>query len=224
MSTTAQVLANRENSLKSTGPRTPEGKLITSRNGISHGLASAGDPVLPHEDRNAFNALLKRYQSDFSPATEHESFLVTEMVGARWRLERTGRIESAMLEDIVDFSGASTTTPEIQMAQAMMQKEGDPFARMDRHRANLERTYHRCARELRAAKKANMDRTAQQLAEEKYGKLLDKLIEQQRPPAIDRPISPHFRTKANPAPAPAQNDERTTTNDEQTPPIIPAAL
>src|ERR1700688_4310927 len=75
MSTTAQVLANRENSLKSTGPRTPEGKLITSRNGISHGLTSAGDPVLPHEDRNAFSALLRSYRSDFSPTTEHENFL-----------------------------------------------------------------------------------------------------------------------------------------------------
>ena len=207
MSTTAQVVANRENSLKSTGPRTPEGKLITSRNGISHGLSSAGDPVLPHEDRNAFNALLKSYRSEFSPATEHESFLVTELVGARWRLDRAGRIESAMLEDIVDPSNA-TSTPEMKMAKAMMQNGGDPFARMDRHRANIERNYHRCARELRAAKKANIGQTAQQLAEEKYGKLLDKLIEQQRSPVINRPTSPYFRTKANPAPSLVQNDER----------------
>ena len=207
MSSTAQVLSNRENSLKSTGPRTPEGKLPASRNGISHGLTAAGDPVLPHEDRTAFNSLLKRYKSDFTPATEHESFLVTEMVGARWRLDRAGRIESAMLEDIVDPSNA-TSTPEMKMAKAMMQNGGDPFARMDRHRANLERSYHRCARELRAAKKANIGQTAQHLAEEKYCKLLDKLIEQQRPPTIDRPISPYFRTKANPATAPAQNDER----------------
>jgi len=194
MSSNAQVLANRENSLKSTGPRTPEGKLATSRNGISHGLSSAGDPVLPHEDRSAFNALLQRYKDDFSPATGHEEFLVAEMVGARWRLERAGRIESAMLEDIVDFSDASTATPEIQMAKAMMQKEGDPFARMDRHRANLERTYHRCVRELRAAKKSQREPTAQKLADEKFKKLLLKLV-QQDPPIHDH--SRNFQTKAN---------------------------
>ena len=196
MSSTAQVLANRENSLKSTGPRTPEGKLATSRNGISHGLSSAGDPVLPHEDRSAFDALLQHYKSDFSPSTGHEEFLVTEMVGARWRLERAGRIESVMLEDIVDFSDASPITPEIQMAKAMMQKEGDPFARMDRHRANLERTYHRCARELRAAKKAQREPTAQKLADAKYEKLLLKLV-QQDPPIYD--YSRNYQSKANQA-------------------------
>ena len=211
MSSTAQVLANRENSLKSTGPRTPEGKLITSRNGISHGLTSAGDPVLPHEDRNAFNAMLERYKSDFEPVTEHENFLVTEMAGARWRLERARRIESAMLEDTVDFSGDSTTTPEMQMAKAMMQKEGDPFARMDRHRANLERTYHRCARELRAARRFENDLSAEHLAAIKYDKLLTKLIAQLPPGYELRPNFVGFQTKANPAP----NHERTTTNDER---------
>jgi len=202
MSTTAQVLANRENSQKSTGPRTPKGKLITSRNGISHGLTSAGDPVLPHEDRNAFNALLKSYKSDFQPATEHENFLVTEMVGARWRLERAGRIESAMLEDIIEFDDASTTTPEIQMAKAMMQKGGDPFARMDRHRANLERTYHRCARELRAAKKFAKEQSANKLTQ---GSI--------RQTPVDRPLFLSSLSKANPTAAPIQNDERTATND-----------
>jgi hypothetical protein len=213
MSTKAQVLANRENSLKSTGPRTAEGKLITSRNGISHGLASAGDPVLPHEDRNAFNALLKSYRSDFSPATEHENFLVTEMAGARWRLERAGRIESAMLEDTVDFSDDSTAPPEMQMAKAMMQKEGDSFARMDRHRANLERTYHRCAREFRAARRFENDLTAEQLALVKYDKLLTKLIDQLPPGYELRPKFVGFRSEANSASSPIENDERTTTND-----------
>ena len=102
MSSTAQVLANRENSLKSTGPRTPGGKLVTSRNGISHGLSSAGDPVLPHEDRAQFNALLDRYKLDFSPSNGHEEFLVVIMVGDRWRLERAGRIENAILGEMLD--------------------------------------------------------------------------------------------------------------------------
>src|SRR5205085_8208049 len=96
MATTAQILANRENSKLSTGPRTSEGKAASSANAITHGL-SAADPVLPHEDRNQFNALLERYQSDFAPTTAHEEFLVSQMAGARWKLDRIERIESTML-------------------------------------------------------------------------------------------------------------------------------
>jgi hypothetical protein len=152
MSTTAQVLANRINSALSTGPKTDDGKAASSRNATSHGL-SAADPVLPHEDSNEFNALLERYKSENSPATAHEEFLVAQMAGARWKLDRVERIENLLFANLVDPSGG-LSTPEAIIAQAMLQKDlGAGVARLDRYRANLERTYFRCARELRAAKK-----------------------------------------------------------------------
>src|ERR1700692_324555 len=95
MASAAQTFANRENSKFSTGPRTPDGKAASSRNSRTHGFCAV-DPVLPHEDRNQFNALLERYQSDFQPTTAHEDFLVHQMAGARWKLDRAGRIENAM--------------------------------------------------------------------------------------------------------------------------------
>src|ERR1700692_3242095 len=101
MSTTAQILANRQNSLLSTGPCSASGKIASAKNAISHGLSSTGDPVLSHEDRTQFNALLERYKLDFSPTTGHEEFLVVNMVGARWRLERAGRIETAILGEML---------------------------------------------------------------------------------------------------------------------------
>src|ERR1700676_607499 len=117
MATTAQVIANRENSKLSTGPRTPEGKTASSQNGTTHGF-SAVDPVLPHEARTQFNALLDRYKSDFETATAHEEFLVTQMAGARWKLDRAERIETAMFAAL-DSPGDPATT-EALMAQAFM--------------------------------------------------------------------------------------------------------
>ena len=90
MATAAQIFANRENSKHSTGPRTPEGKSAFSPNAKTHGL-SAADPVLPHEDRDEYNALLQRYTSEFEPATAHEEFLLSQMTGARWKLDRLER-------------------------------------------------------------------------------------------------------------------------------------
>ena len=41
MPTTAQILANRNNSQKSTGPQTDEGKAVVSQNAVKHGLFAA---------------------------------------------------------------------------------------------------------------------------------------------------------------------------------------
>ena len=175
MATTAQTFANRENSKFSTGPRTPDGKAASSQNSKTHGL-SAADPVLPHEDRDQYNALLERYRSEEAPATAHQEFLVTQMTGARWKLERLERIESAMFAAL-ESPGAPATTDAV-MAQAFMEKDsGNGFARLDRYRASLERTYHRCARELRATRKEQNEANSTEMAEKKFEKLLKKMME-----------------------------------------------
>ena len=38
--TEAQILANRKNAANSTGPKTPEGKLASRANAVSHGLTA----------------------------------------------------------------------------------------------------------------------------------------------------------------------------------------
>jgi len=191
MSTTAQTLANRQNSLLSTGPSSVSGKIASAKNAISHGLSSTGDPVLSHEDRIQFNALLDQYKLDFSPSTAHEEFLVVNMVGARWRLERAGRIENAILEQMFD-------SPEGQMAQTMMSNEGDALLRLERYRAGIERTYHRCHRELQTAKKFNADAYTTQLAEKKFDNLLTKYINAPFP----RPENPRVQNEPNSKPRP----------------------
>ena len=165
MATQAQILANRENSKLSTGPASPEGKAVSSQNHKSHGFCAA-DPVLPTEDRNEFNALLDEYKSEWTPGTEHQEFLVSQMTGARWKLARLERIEVSML--------AALDSPE----KAFSDKEtAAGFAKLERYRAALERTYHRCVRELRVSRKEQQiqnEPKSKQIAENNY---FDRLAE-----------------------------------------------
>jgi len=141
MTTFAQIQANRENSKLSTGPRTDAGKAVSSRNHVVHGLCGA-DPVLPTEDRNQFNELLEQYKCDWTPVTTHQEFLVSEMAAAHWKLDRIQRMENDMLAALVDPAKAFTD-----------QETAAGFTRLERYRGSLERTYHRCLRELRASRK-----------------------------------------------------------------------
>src|SRR5438445_6410032 len=153
MATWAQTIANQQNSKSSTGPRTPEGKAASSQNAKTNGF-NAADPVLPNEDRNEFNAVLERYTSEIAPKTAHEEFLVSQMTGARWKLDRLGRMEVAMFAALENPTEAFTN-----------KDTAAGFARLDRYRASLERTYHRCARELRATRKEQNEANSTQMAE-----------------------------------------------------------
>src|SRR6266568_4083786 len=120
MATTAQTFANRENSKLSTGPRTPQGKAASSQNATADGFYPT-NPVLPSEDRNQFNGLFDRYNSDFAPATAHEEFLVSQMAGARWKLDRVERMEVAIFAAL-DSPGDPATTTAL-MAEALLEKD-----------------------------------------------------------------------------------------------------
>src|SRR5205085_7276152 len=122
-------------------------------------------PVLPHEDRSEFNALRERYRSDFAPVTAHEEFLVEQMTGARWKLNRIERIESTIFTSLenADDPGSSEALSGL--------------ARLDRYRASLERTYHRAARELRATRKEQNEANSTEMAQKKFETLLKKMLD-----------------------------------------------
>ena len=91
---------NRENAQHSTGPRTPDGKKISSRNALTHGL-TARAPVLPSEDRAAYDAHCQAFRDEYKPATPTESQLVQELADTAWRLNRIPQLEAELL-DIAD--------------------------------------------------------------------------------------------------------------------------
>jgi hypothetical protein len=94
MASKKQIQANRRNALKSTGPKTPEGKALARLNATKHGLLS--QEVLPGEDEEARKELAERLRAELQPVGEMESLLVERIIDATWRLRRLSRVEAGI--------------------------------------------------------------------------------------------------------------------------------
>ncbi len=95
MTSDKQTEANRENALKSTGPKTPEGKAAVRLNALRHGLRSE-EILLPGEDEEALRELGERLREELQPVGELENLLVDRIIAAYWRLRRLGRVEAGI--------------------------------------------------------------------------------------------------------------------------------
>jgi hypothetical protein len=87
--------ANRRNALKSTGPKTPEGKAAVRLNALKHGLLSQ-EILLPGEDEEALRELGHNLRAELQPVGELESLLVDRIIASYWRLRRLGRVEAGI--------------------------------------------------------------------------------------------------------------------------------
>ena len=94
MTTVKQIAANQANALKSTGPRTAEGKAVSRANAVRHG-ALAQVVVVEGEDADDFGALLGALKADLSPVGALEEALVEKVAMAIWRGRRLIAAESA---------------------------------------------------------------------------------------------------------------------------------
>ena len=97
MATEAQIKANKLNAQKSTGPKTAQGKAVSSRNATTHGL-SAKAVILEGENPLDFDALRERLFVELSPETLIEAELVEQLAGILWRLRRVPVYEAALTE------------------------------------------------------------------------------------------------------------------------------
>ena len=136
MATEAQNEANRQNAQASTGPKTPEGKLTSSRNAVSHGLFSTAGTPAP-EEQNEFTELSAAMQQDLAPEGILEQTLTGEITRAAWRLRRCAAVEDSLVEaDPFTDAMSSASTSKTQIA-------------VDRARLQTHRILTRCMTELR---------------------------------------------------------------------------
>jgi len=99
--------ANRLNALKSTGPKTQEGKQRSSKNSLRHGLC-AEDLVLPSfgETEEDLGVFLTGFNEHYCPANPGEKAVVHEIATLSWRLRRGPRAEAAAYEGSFDRHSA----------------------------------------------------------------------------------------------------------------------
>src|SRR5215218_7726060 len=95
MTSEKKAQANRQNALKSTGPKTPEGKAAVRLNALRHGILSR-EILLPGEDEEALRELGEHMRAELQPVGELENLLVDRIIASYWRLRRLGRVETGI--------------------------------------------------------------------------------------------------------------------------------
>ena len=96
MTSFRQIEANRRNALRSTGPRTEDGKRQSRRNALRHGL-TAETVIDGLEDREDYRAFEAAVIADYDAQTAVERELVLRLASLLWRLRRIISIETDLL-------------------------------------------------------------------------------------------------------------------------------
>ena len=139
MATLKQFEANRRNSQKSTGPKTPEGKSAVSMNALRHGLR-ARSVLLPGEDPTEFHQFCDDLQVEWHPQSRTEQFYVEQMAVSQWKLTRMEVVEVNIFKDA---DGAS--------------KQFSLLDRLWQAQCRLERSFSRAQRELQRLQNSRPD-------------------------------------------------------------------
>ena len=136
-----QLLANRRNAKKATGPKTKLGKLMASKKAIKHGLDAEKHVVIGEKLEDLQN-FINRLIDYLKPIDVQEEFIVTKMIDVAIRLRRIPIIEAGifnheMLEykgqeykdKVADFIEDAREKGVVVSANSIIRKTGLAFAR-----------------------------------------------------------------------------------------------
>jgi hypothetical protein len=115
----ARILANRANSLKSTGP-SAEGRRISARNSLKHGMAGRG-LVLPDSDAAEVERRNQALQAELVPATEMGQLLVHRLAMLSVRMEKGARHASASSARRVRHAAEDFDEGRIERAEDLLE-------------------------------------------------------------------------------------------------------
>jgi hypothetical protein len=133
MATAKQIKANRQSALLSTGPTSPLGKMISSRNSTKHGLYSTS-ALLPHEDREEFLRLARRLVSAYCPCGVLEEEPVRTIIETRWQLRRATLVDSELFQIYGNYKGQDRG---VGTAFAQDATQGNAFSKLTQYQSFL---------------------------------------------------------------------------------------
>jgi hypothetical protein len=102
MTSKKQTAANRKNALVSTGPKTVEGKVASSKNALRHGLRSMSLVVPGIETEEEWVTHQDAVHESLVPVGYLEEILTDRIAATLWRLGRVVRYERGVLENLQD--------------------------------------------------------------------------------------------------------------------------
>jgi len=125
MSSLKQIGANRLNALRSTGPRTDEGKQRSRCNAVRHGL-TAETVIAELEDREDYEAFETAVTSCYEAESAVERELVLRLASVFWRLRRAIGIETALFESVrggsLNSVAKDSLGPRLSLAELLVQQ------------------------------------------------------------------------------------------------------
>ena len=146
MATQSQLAANRRNAEKSTGPRSAEGKAVSSRNALKTGLYCPGI-IIGHESTTQLQTLEAQFTAEYRPSTPTERALVDTLIHLEWMLRRYRWLETetwhATQDQITSAQMQSTWTCHAFIAQPAI-------SRIHRLRNSTQKAFRETVAELRA--------------------------------------------------------------------------
>ncbi len=92
-----QIVANRTNAKKSTGPRTAAGKALVALNGLAHGIYAVSPVIEELESKRSWTAYRFAMLDCLAPVGMVEMTLAERITLAAWRLRRVVRFEAEQI-------------------------------------------------------------------------------------------------------------------------------
>ena len=118
MPTEAQIIANRRNAQKSTGPKSQKGKAKASKNSVKHGIL-AKKTIISSENKQEFDLFKSKIFEELIPQSPMESILVQRVVDLSWQLKRIKNIQNQTIEIL---SAPKPPSPFDELAQSLLNK------------------------------------------------------------------------------------------------------
>lgn len=137
-----KAIINRTNALKSTGPKTKEGKAIASQNSLRHGLLSQ-ELILKDESFEDFDCLRENLYLSLNPMGTLEEVLVEKIVSAAWRFRRLIKVEKSFFEEEDEYALRPS-----EFCDAFKRSGGNYMQILSRYESSLEKSFYKAIHEL----------------------------------------------------------------------------